>query len=99
MKVALDSKTSSVLKTLGLGAEMVGVLLTTAAFTPGTEGKKGKTMFLPPDHAESRIMIGVEATHLLQVGRRGPLLRLSLGRPPGCRSPWRRRAQRPPDMH
>ena len=66
-----------------LGAEMVGVRITTAAFTQGTEGKKGKTVFFPPNHADARIMIGVEATHLLQVGRRGPVLRLSLGSPPG----------------
>ena len=40
----------------------------------------------PPDHADSRIMIGVGATrtHLLQAARRGPaLVRLRLGRPPG----------------
>ena len=66
-----------------LGAEIVGVRLMTAAFTPGTEGKKGKTVFFPPNHADARIMIGVEATHLLQVSRRGPVLRLSLGRTPG----------------
>ena len=30
-----------------LGAEMIGVRITTAAFTPGTEGKKGKTVFFP----------------------------------------------------
>ena len=40
-------------------------------------------MFFPPDHAESRIVIGVEVTHFLQVGRRGAVLCLSLGRPPG----------------
>ena len=65
-----------------LGAEMIGVRITTAAFTPGTEGKKGKTVFFP-DHADSRIMIGVEATRLLVAARRGPVLRVVLGEPPG----------------
>ena len=55
-----------------LGAEMIGVRITTAAFTPGTEGKKGKTVFFPPEHADSWIMIGVEATHLLVAARRSP---------------------------
>ena len=104
VEVALDSKTSSVLKALGrflgldggmwrgmvrqgvargLGADMVGVRVTTSAYTPGTDGKKAKTVYFPPDHADSRIMIGVEATHLLQASRRGSVLRLSLGSPPG----------------
>jgi hypothetical protein len=104
VEVALDSKTSLVLKALwqflgldsglfrsmvrqavarGLGADMVGVRITTSLHTPGTEGKKAKTAYFPPDHADSRIMIGVEATYLLQAIRRGPMLRLSLGSPPG----------------
>ena len=34
------------------------------------------------DH-ELAVMIGVEANHLLQAVRRGPVLRISLGSPPG----------------
>ena len=61
-----------------LGAEMIGVRVTTSAFSHGGEGKKGKTTF-PPDHSDSKIVFGVEATLLLQAGRIGPTLALGLG--------------------
>ena len=62
-----------------LRADMIGVRITTSAFTHGVDGKKGKTTFFPADHPDSKIMVGVEATLLLHAGRIGPTLSLKLG--------------------
>lgn len=65
-----------------LGAEVCGIRLTTSAFTPAADGKRAKTTFFPSDHEASRIVVGVEATHLLQMGRLGPYITIELGYPP-----------------
>ena len=63
---------------------MIGVRVTTSAFSPGGEGKKGKTTFFPPEHGDSKIVFGVEANLLLRAGRTGPTLALDLGCAPVC---------------
>ena len=49
---------------------MIGTRPTTGAFTTGmepvTEGKRGGAALFPPDHPDSRLMVGVEATHVLR---------------------------------
>ena len=62
-----------------LSANMIGVRVTTSSFAQGGEGKKGKTTFFPPEHSDSKIVFGVEATRLLHAGRIGPTLALNLG--------------------
>ena len=66
-----------------LRADMIGVRITTSAFTQAVDGKKGKSTFFPADHPadhpDSKIMVGVEATLLLHAGRIGPTLSLKLG--------------------
>ena len=71
---------SAVSRSLG-GADCT-VRLTTSNWTPGRDGRKSKTEYFEPNHPQSRIMIGVEATRLLQAGRLGPYLTLELGHPP-----------------
>ena len=62
-----------------LEADMIGVRVTTSAYSHGGEGKKGKCTFFPADHSDSKIVIGVEATKLLQAGRIESSLMLQLG--------------------
>ena len=62
-----------------LRADMIGVRVTTSAFSHGGEGKKGKTTFFSPEHSDSKIVIGADATLLLQASRTGPTLALGLG--------------------
>ena len=58
---------------------MIGVRVTTSAYSHGGEGKRGKCAFVPADHGDSKIVVGVEATKLLQAGRMGSSLTLQLG--------------------
>ena len=66
-----------------LGADMCLIRITTSLFTPGSDGKKPKSSFFPPDHADSQIVLGVEATYLIQALRKAPQMRIELGYPPG----------------
>lgn len=66
-----------------LGADACSVRITTSSFTPGTDGKKPQVKTFPPEHQDSVIMIGIEATYLLLAWRAAPTIRLELGIPPG----------------
>ena len=65
-----------------LGGADCTVRLTTSSWTTGREGKKAKAEYFEPSHKQSRVLIGVEATRLLQAERLGPYLTLELGHPP-----------------
>jgi hypothetical protein len=65
------------------GLDVCCVRVTTSAVSVGRDSRKKTGSSFPPDHIDSRIMVGMEVRNLLSVARNSPDFVMQLGFPPG----------------